>query len=143
MNISTELLLVLGFAFIALNCVCVIAYMRYFIRHSGYETVFKEGLVVSENGVGYLRFAVAGLREVAFSEIDSVELIPGFKFLFLGVLRFGTQARTLHGQKMFGDVLAIKLKNTNPARYIFVAPNDVTSIYEQIKSRLEHERSVA
>jgi len=92
MNIPTPLILVLVFAFIAFACVSVIALLRHFIRHSGYEKVFSDGLVVSESGIGFLRFAVAGLREVAFSEIDSVELIPGFRFLILGVLRFGTQA---------------------------------------------------
>lgn len=143
MNIPGQLILVLVFAFIALVCVCVIAWMRHFIRHSGNEKVFKDGLVVSESGVDYLRFAVAGLREVAYSEIESVELIPFFKFMLFGVLRFGSQARTLHGQQLFSDVLAIKLKNSDPARYIFIGPKDATTVYDQIKSRIEHETRVA
>jgi len=60
MNIPSQLILVLIFAFIVLVSVCVIAFMRHFIRHSGYEKVFKDGLVVSDSGVGYLRFAVLG-----------------------------------------------------------------------------------
>jgi hypothetical protein len=143
MNISGQLIVVLILAFVALACVCVIVWMRRSIKHSGHETVFKDGLVVSGNGVGYLRFAIAGLREITFNEIDSVELIPFFKFMLFGVLRFGSQARTLHGQQLFGDVLAIKLKHSEPTRYIFITPKDATIVYRQIKSRIEHERAVA
>jgi hypothetical protein len=143
MNISGQLIVVLVFAFIALVAVAVIAWMRYFIRWSGYKEVFKDGLVASESGVGYLRFAVAGLREVAYREIDSVELVPFYKFMLFGVFRYGSQARTLHGQQMFGDVLAIKLKHSDPARYIFVAPRDAATIYEQIKNKIQHETTVA
>jgi hypothetical protein len=143
MNILAQLILV--FAFIALVCVCVIAWMRRFIRRSGYEKVFKDGLVVSDNGIEYLRFEIAGLREIAFSDIDSVELIPGIKFFFFGYLLFGKQARmmTVHGQKPFGDVLAIKLKRADSGRYVFITPENAETVYDQIKSKIGQETRVA
>jgi hypothetical protein len=142
MNIPGQLILVLVFAFIALVCVCVIALMRHFIRHLGYEKVFKDGLVVGDSGVGYLEFLVAGMREVPFSEIASVELIPSSKFMLFGMFRFGSQARALRGQ-LFGDVLAIRLKHTTPARYIFIALKDAAIVHDKIKSRIEHEARAA
>jgi hypothetical protein len=139
---SGQLIVVLVLAFIALVAVAVIASMRYFIRRSGCEKVFKDGLVASESGVSYLRFAIAGLREVAYGEIDSVELIPFYKFMLFGVLRYGSQARIVHNLRLFGDVLAIKLKHSDPVRYIFIAPRNAAAVHEQIKAKIQNEPAV-
>ena len=65
-----------------LLCLLVIWLVRHFYRVSGREQVYKNGIVLTGDGIEYLGLSLTGTCKKTFSEIDSVELISYFKYLF-------------------------------------------------------------
>jgi hypothetical protein len=147
MNISdipVQVLLLLVFGGAVLVSVVAVALMRYFYRVSGHEQVYKNGIVITETGIEYLGFPFLGTRKKTFNEIDSVELSPYFKVAISALLlRYGLNTNRVP-PNFFGDILVIGFKHPNPVRYLFFcAPKDAVDIYEQLKSRIGHERRLS
>ena len=116
----------------------VVALMRYFVRVSGHEQVFKDGLVMRESGIEYFGFFFTGTRRVPYSQIASVDLIPHYKYVLSRIVLiygFSTQFICRRG---FGKIVVIRFKQPNPIEYLFFTPSNAARFYEQLKSRIGH-----
>jgi hypothetical protein len=143
MNGSALLILLVVFGSAALVAVVTVALMRYSVRLSGHEQVFKNGIVMTDSGIEYLGFLYTGTRKAAYSEIDSVELSPYYKVAISALFfRYGISATKIPPY-FFGKILVIRLKHPNPIEYHFFTPRDAAGFFEQLTSRIKHEARVA
>ena len=76
------LILVVVFVIPVLVASLTVALIRNFYRKSGKEQVYKNGVVLTDDGIEYLGLSFTGTCKKAYSEIDSVDLISNSKYLF-------------------------------------------------------------
>ena len=140
MDIPGQLIVLFVFAIAALASIGAVALMRHFIRSSGHEQVINNGIVVTDNGIEYPGFLFSGTRKKEYTEIDSIDLIPYYKFVFLNMMkRYGHWAsliRGMSGGNLLGDIVVIKIKNSEATKYLLFQPKDAAGIYEQLKKRI-------
>ena len=128
-------LLILTFAtFVAIS---VIAIIRFFVRRSGKQKLYENGVTIGENGIEYWGFLFAGIRKKPFCEIRSVQLLPYFKVVINAFFfRYGLSTRRSPFNP-FGHIVIIRLKHPNPIEYLFFTPTNALAFVEQLKSCIE------
>jgi hypothetical protein len=92
--------------------------------------------MISEDGIKYWGFPLAWVRKKLFSEIKSVDLLPYYKVFFMTLFfRYGLSTRKVPFRP-FGEIVIIRLKYPNPIEYLFFAPKDATSFFEQLRQKM-------
>jgi hypothetical protein len=141
MDIPGPLVVLLVLVIPALATIGGIALMRRYIRSSGHEHVINNGIVVTDDGIEYPGFLLWGTRKKEYAEIDSIDLIPYYKFVFLNMRqRFGHWTeliRGMSGGSLLGDIVVIKIKNPEATKHLLFQPKDAAGIHEQLKNRIK------
>jgi hypothetical protein len=143
MDIPMPIILFLVLVVPILGALGLVFGVRYLFRRVGYERLYDDGVVMTDNGIEYLGFLFSGIRKVSYSEIASVELVspfwPGFVQL---VFYYGFITRTIK-RSLFGRVIVIRFRNPAPVASLFFFARNPEDFYDRLRSKIRHGDTVA
>ena len=132
------LLIVIGSVILA--AIITVASMRFLVRIFGISDLMENGFRITQNGIEYFYPPFLGVREHAFKDIDSVELVAYRKLFCSKLLPLFLLRNRVSVSKIppiyFGKVLIIRLKNPTPIEYLFFAPKNAESFLEKLKQQI-------
>lgn len=131
----------IAFGIPALVGVVVVVAIRFFVRRTGREQLYKNGVVISESGIEYWGLFLAGVRKTSFLEIQSVELASYFEVaISVLFLRYGLSARRVPFNP-FGKIVVIRLKHPNPIEYLFFNPKDTPTFVAELQQQIKEAQT--
>lgn len=134
---SGAIILVIFLASVAVVAVATLGLFRFISLKLGLKQVFDEGVVLTENGLEYLGFALLWKMRASYADVESVAIVPYFRALISGIFyRYGMSALWIWTRPSH-QVVVIKLKGRRFYKYILFAPKDASAFVQQLKSRIE------
>ena len=139
------LILTIFFISIALVTVITVTAFRFLVRRSGIKDLIEDGVVLTEDGIEYLRPFLFGRGKIKFKEIESVNMVsyPASLLSLMFPVKYGYSVhRPSHiSFRLFGDLVEIKIKKTPRwhefhFQYLLFTPKNAAAFVEQLKRRL-------
>jgi hypothetical protein len=134
MNSDALIMLVLLVAGVAILTTLVIGLFLYLCKVRGVLQVFREGVVMTDNGIEYAGLMWMCKLHASYNDVKSVKLLP-YHVAYFSFISFRYIPCRWLCKRLFSDVVIIELNDSKKYKYILFTPADCADFIEKIRRR--------
>ena len=134
MNRDALTMLVLLVVGVAIFTCLVIGLILHLCNLFGMRQVFKEGVVMTENGIEYAGFLWLSKLYASYDDIKSVKLLP-YHFAYFSFVSFRYFPCRWLCKRVFTNVVIIELNGAKDYKYILFTPANCDSFIEKMRRK--------